>query len=135
MSTNPHLICTLPSGHVELCNMQFLRGYCILRAVPTVASLNDLSPAQRAQFLTDMARVGDALLEVTGASRINYGIFGNSDPTLHAHIVPRYLTEPDEYRLGLPWSYPQAHMDAVGIDWAGDQPLIQQIAQALLPSP
>lgn len=111
--------------------MQFLRGYCILRAVPTVASLNDLSPAQRAQFLTDMARVGDALLVVTGAYRINYGIFGNSDPTLHAHIVPRYLTEPDEYRTTLPWSYPQAHIDSMGIDWVRDQPLMQQIAHAL----
>ncbi|MCB9136245.1 MAG: hypothetical protein H6636_12520 [Anaerolineales bacterium] len=128
---HPHLIYTLPSGHVELCNMQFLRGYCILRAVPTVASLNGLSPAQRAQFLTDMARVGDALLEVTGAYRINYGLFGNSDPTLHAHIVPRYLTEPDEYRLDLPWNYPQAHIDALCLDLARDQPLMQQIAHAL----
>jgi diadenosine tetraphosphate (Ap4A) HIT family hydrolase len=108
--------------------MQFLRGYCILRAVPTVASLNELSPAQRAQFLTDMARVGDALLAVTGAARVNYGIFGNFDPTLHAHIVPRYPDEPDEYRLGLPWSYPQAHIDSIGID---HQPLMQELAQAL----
>ena len=50
-----------------------------------------------------MALVGDALLEVTGAYRINYAILGNTDPALHAHIVPRFLTEPDEYRKGPPW--------------------------------
>jgi diadenosine tetraphosphate (Ap4A) HIT family hydrolase len=32
---------------------------------------------------------------------------GNSDQVLHAHIVPRYADEPDHYRKGGPWSYPQ----------------------------
>ncbi|MGD0749887.1 MAG: hypothetical protein ABSA23_00600 [Anaerolineales bacterium] len=63
-----------------------------------------------------MALVGDALLEVTGAYRINYGILGNSDPFLHAHIVPRYLTEPENLRNGLPCSYPRKLMDAVSFD-------------------
>jgi diadenosine tetraphosphate (Ap4A) HIT family hydrolase len=51
-----------------------------------------------------MTLIGDALLEVTGVFRINYGIMGNSDPCLHTHIVPRYLTEPEKFRQGLPWS-------------------------------
>ena len=51
-----------------------------------------------------MTLIGDALLEVTGANRINYGIMGNPDPFLHTHIVPRNLTEPEKFREGLPWS-------------------------------
>ncbi len=129
--THPTAICPVPSGWVFLCNLQFLRGYCILQADPVVASLNDLPPAQQTRFLTDMALIGEALLEVTGASRINYGLFGNSDPTLHAHLVPRYLHEPDEFRVGLPWSYPQTHLDSMGIDLARDQPLMFQIARAI----
>jgi len=46
----------------------------------------------------------DALLEVTGAYRINYGIMGNSAPFLLTDIVLRYLTEPEKFREGLPCS-------------------------------
>ncbi len=78
--------------------MQYLRGYCILLPDPVVPSLNDLMQPQRTTYLFDMALVGDALMDVTGAYRINYAILGNSDQVLHAHIVPRYLSEPDKFR-------------------------------------
>jgi diadenosine tetraphosphate (Ap4A) HIT family hydrolase len=129
--TNPTVICRVPSGWVVLCDMQFLRGYCILLADPLVPSLNDLGQAQRAQYLCDMALVGDALLFVTGAFRINYAIMGNSDPFLHAHIVPRYADEPEEYLHGLPWSYPKNVMDEKQFDYARDKALIHQLREAI----
>jgi diadenosine tetraphosphate (Ap4A) HIT family hydrolase len=129
--TNPETICQLPSGWAFLCNMQYLRGYTILTADPVVASLNDLAIPRRAQYLSDMVLIGDALLEVTGAYRINYGILGNTDPFLHAHIVPRYLTEPEKYRKGLPWSYPKKLLDSSGFDIERDKELIQKIAAAI----
>jgi diadenosine tetraphosphate (Ap4A) HIT family hydrolase len=86
--SNPTVICPVPSGWVVLCDTQFLRGYCILLADPVVPSLNDLDHEKRVEFSSDMAIIGDALLEVTGAYRINYAIAGNTDPYLHAHIVP-----------------------------------------------
>ena len=129
--TNPALICPLPSGWVVLCDMQFLRGYCILLADPVVADLNALNQQQRARFLCDMALVGDALLEVTGAYRINYAIMGNSDPFLHTHIVPRYMHEPEELRKGLPWSYPKDVINARPSDPQSDQDLIRKIALAI----
>jgi diadenosine tetraphosphate (Ap4A) HIT family hydrolase len=52
-----------------------------------------------------MAALGDALLEVTGARRINYEILGNSEPALHAHLFPRYDSEPSEFRIGPVWRY------------------------------
>jgi diadenosine tetraphosphate (Ap4A) HIT family hydrolase len=129
--TNPTVICQVPSGWVVLCDMQFLRGYTILLAEPVVASINDLFCTQRAKYLSDMTLIGDALLEVTGAYRINYGILGNSDPFLHAHIVPRYMTELEKFRQGLPWSYPNELLDAVVFDYERDKGLIQQIAGAI----
>ena len=129
--TNPAVICRVPSGWAILCDMQFLRGYTILLAEPVVASINDLDRPQRAAYLCDMALIGDALLEVTGAYRINYGILGNSDPFLHAHIVPRYMTEPEKFRKGLPWSYPKKLLDAISFDLERDKELIQQIAAAI----
>ena len=110
--------------------MQYLRGYTILLADPVVASINDLDDLQRAEFLHDMALIGDALLEVTGAYRINYCIMGNSDPYLHAHIIPRFMAEPDEYRQG-GFSYPSSLVDAAPFDPARDKKLMQQIAAAI----
>jgi diadenosine tetraphosphate (Ap4A) HIT family hydrolase len=75
--------------------------------------------------------VGDALLEVTGAYRINYTIAGNTDPYLHAHIVPRYLTEPEELRKGLPWSHPKEEMDSLLFDYERDKQLMQLLRQAI----
>jgi len=128
---NPTAVCRLDSGWVFLADMQYLRGYCILMADPLVESINALDGQGRSQFLCDMARVGDALLEVTGAYRINYAILGNSEPVLHAHIVPRYVDEPEEYLHGLPWSYPQKQMDANGFDVDRDHELMQAIAGAI----
>ena len=129
--TNLTVICRVPSGWVVLCDTQFLRGYCILLPDPVVPSLNDLKRAQRAEYLCDMATVGDALMEVTGAYRINYAIAGNTDPYLHAHIVPRYLTEPEELRKGLPWSHPHEERDSLLFDYERDKPLMQQLRQAI----
>ncbi len=103
----PAMVKRLPSGWVLMANSQFLPGYCILFADPVKPSLNDLNTDERAQFLHDMAIVGDAILTATGAERINYAILGNSEPCLHAHICPRFANEDENYRHGLPWSYPQ----------------------------
>jgi diadenosine tetraphosphate (Ap4A) HIT family hydrolase len=127
----PALVCSVSSGWVVLANMQYLPGYCILLPDPVVSSLNDLTPAQQATYLCDMAMVGDALLEVTGAYRINYAIMGNSDPALHAHIVPRYLNEPDEQRRGVPWSYAQEHIDAHPFDAGRDRELAERLGAAI----
>jgi diadenosine tetraphosphate (Ap4A) HIT family hydrolase len=129
--TNPTLICRVPSGWVVLCDMQFLSGYCILLADPPVSTLNDLDRARREQFLSDMTTVGDALTEVTGAYRINYAVAGNTDPYLHAHIVPRYLTEPEALRKGLPWSYPKTDIDTIRFDFERDKPLMEQLRKAI----
>jgi len=128
---DPALICQVPSGWVTLCTMQYLRGYCILLPDPLVPSLNDLMQPARIGYLQDMAVVGDALLDVTGAHRINYAIMGNSDPVLHAHIVPRYLTEPEEFRRNTPWSYPQEIMDATSFDLNRDRDLILKLNHAI----
>lgn len=86
------------SGWAVLADVQVTRGQCLLLPDPVVENLNALSGEARAQFLEDMAALGDALLKVTGAARINYEILGNLDPALHAHVVPRYLDEPEEFR-------------------------------------
>jgi diadenosine tetraphosphate (Ap4A) HIT family hydrolase len=129
--TNPTVICRVQSGWVVMCDMQFLSGYCILLADPPVVTLNDLDRLAREQFLLDMTTIGDALMEVTGAYRINYAVAGNTDPWLHAHIVPRYMSEPEHLRKGLPWSHPKEELDSIRFDLERDKPLMEKIRRAI----
>ncbi len=121
----------MPSGWAVLCDVQFLRGYSILLADPVAPDLNALDKQKRAEFLLDMAILGDALLEVTGAYRINYDILGNLDPALHAHVIPRYLTEPEAMRRGPLWLYDKAVRDSVKFDYDRDKELMRQIGDAV----
>jgi diadenosine tetraphosphate (Ap4A) HIT family hydrolase len=52
-----------------------------------------------------MARLGTVLRDLTGAVRINYAIFGNLEPALHAHVFPRRDTEPETLRTAHPWAW------------------------------
>lgn len=102
---NTKVICKLRSGWAVMGDVQFLPGYCLLLADPVVPSLNDLKEDARRQFLGDMAMLGDALLAVTDAQRINYEILGNSEPELHAHLFPRYAWEIERARRMPAWFY------------------------------
>ncbi len=94
----------LASGWVVMGERQVLSGYCLLLPDPVVPHLNALSPAPRALFLSEMAQLGDALLAATGSVRINYAIYGNVEPALHAHLFPRRSTEPESIRSAQPWA-------------------------------
>jgi diadenosine tetraphosphate (Ap4A) HIT family hydrolase len=102
---DPRVIARLFSGWAVFGERQFVRGYALLLPDPVVPDLNALGARERIAFLSDMSRLGDALLKVTGAVRINYAIFGNQDPALHAHVIPRYLDEPPGLRAAPPWAY------------------------------
>ena len=102
---DPRVIARLFSGWAVFGEQQVLRGYCLLLPDPVVPTLNALSAQQRTIYLLDVARLGDALLKLTGAVRINYAIFGNQEPALHTHLVPRYADEPEELRSSHPWAY------------------------------
>ncbi|HEX3914991.1 MAG TPA: HIT domain-containing protein [Steroidobacteraceae bacterium] len=100
----PAAIAKVPSGWVVLGERQVLPGYCLLLPDPVVPHLNALAPDARAQFLSDMALLGDVLLAITAAARINYAIYGNVDPALHAHVFPRDSAEPESTRSAQPWA-------------------------------
>jgi len=103
--SDPTFVARLASGWAVLGERQVLPGYCLLLPDPVVPSLNALAGAERAAFLSDMAALGDAVLAVTRALRINYAILGNQDPALHAHVIPRYAHEPEAMRTQQPWAY------------------------------
>jgi len=127
--TNPRVIARTISGWVVMGEVQVVRGYCLLLPDPVVADLNALTGEARENFLRDMAGVGDALLIITGATRINYEILGNLEPALHAHLFPRYGDEPLELRTRPIWFYDWKA--APPFDPQRDRPFMEQLDREL----
>ena len=113
---NPTVVCRMPSGWAVLGDHQFLTGYSLLLADPVVGHLTDLDDSARATFLSDMAMFGEALHACTETSRVDYEILGNGDAALHAHVFPRYVHEPEEYRRGPVWAYPSEQRTSLPFD-------------------
>jgi glyoxylase I family protein len=99
----------MTSGWAVMGQKQMLRGYSLLLPDPVVPHLNALPRVARDQFLSDLGVLGEAVLAATGALRINYAMFGNVEPALHAHVHPRFTDEDESLRTANPWGY----------DWAG----------------
>jgi diadenosine tetraphosphate (Ap4A) HIT family hydrolase len=126
---NSTVLCKMESGWAVLGDVQALNGYCLLLPDPVVPSLNDLGLRAREIFLRDMSLIGDAILEVTGAARINYEILGNAEPALHVHIIPRFAAEPEQFRAGPVWFYDWSQMPK--FDPKIHQPLMDKLRAAL----
>jgi len=126
---NDKVIARMASGWAVMGDVQFLPGYCVLLPDPVVPTLNDLNESRRDEYLRDMVRLGDAMLRVTSAERINYEILGNSAPELHAHLFPRYATEPPDLRTGPVWFYDWEA--APPFDPVTHRPLLDALRKAL----
>lgn len=123
------VVARLDSGWAVMGDPQILPGYCLLLPDPVVPHLNSLTGEARRRFLDDMARLGDAVLAVTGAERINYEILGNVEPALHAHVIPRYATEPPDLRTKPVWLHDWAAAEK--FDAARHRNLLVRIQDAL----
>jgi diadenosine tetraphosphate (Ap4A) HIT family hydrolase len=117
----PRAIAKMASGWAVLGDPQITHGYCLLLPDPVVSDLNALSGAARQQFLDDMAKLGDAVLEETGAERINYEILGNVEPALHAHVIPRHASEDPALRTKPVWLH----------DWSSAPPFSDDLLPLL----
>jgi len=126
---NPKSICRVRSGWVVLGDVQFLKGYSLLLPDPVVPDLNSLNGTARAQFLADMALLGDALMHVTDALRINYEILGNNENALHAHLFPRYAHEDSDKATKPVWFYDWRN--AAPFDIARDSEIMEDIRSFL----
>lgn len=126
---DPTVVARLRSGWAVMGRKQVLKGYCLLLPDPVVPHLNALGSRERDQFLSELGLLGEAVLAATGALRINYAIFGNVEPALHAHVHPRYIDEPVAMRTNNPWGYDW--QQAPDFDAAVHGPLRDLIRQQL----
>lgn len=103
--SRPYFVYEFETSYVELSKSQFWEGYCILFSKEDYHHLTDMPSAVREKYLMEMSILGEAMMEILGAARINYNILGNSHPIVHAHLFPRYDWEDEDLRKTVVWKY------------------------------
>lgn len=132
LGKNPYVIGKLKSGWAVVGDVQPLEGYCLLLSDPVISDLNSLNEAERIDYCLDMIRIGDALLKVTNSYRINYETWGNTEPALHTHIMPRYSNELDEKR-GRPAMLNYSWKEARRFNPTHEASFIKKMQECLVP--
>lgn len=89
---------TIPFGDLPLSRVLIINdaNYPWLLLVPRrhgAVELIDLNEVERAQLMTEIARVSSVLKEVTECDKLNVAALGNAVPQLHVHIIARRKTD------------------------------------------
>ena len=74
---------------------QFFRGSTILVFQEHVTELHHVSHELQRLFVEDAARMATALDKTFPDIKLNHGLFGNTEPHLHWHMIVRRQTDPD----------------------------------------
>lgn len=111
------LIRRMRSGYAVMHETQFLPGYVLLLGYPEATHLLGLDRKHRNLFFDDMGILGEAVMQATECLRVNFSVYGNLDPFLHAHVVPRYGWEDPEHRTVPPLSYPSEIREHEAYAW------------------
>ena len=107
---NPRLVkATFPIGDLALCRVLLLNDsrYPWVLMVPRregIEEIADLTPADRAVFIEELAAVSDAMRKRFQPYRLNIADIGNKAPQLHIHVVARNTD--DEAWPAVVWSRP-----------------------------
>ena len=74
---------------------QFFKGTAILVYQDHVTELHHLPKEMQSRFLADASHLAAALEKTFHGTKLNHGMFGNTMPHLHWHIMVRRKTDPD----------------------------------------
>jgi len=130
---SPLLLAPMPSGYAILNPNQpdAITGSCMLIPKDITPSPNELTHQGRARFFLDMTILGDAIMEATRSSRINYLVLCNQAPELHGHCIPRFETEDQTKRKQCPFTAYDFAKSRASEPQGQDQSLIARLQQEL----
>ncbi|WP_405672788.1 HIT family protein [Streptomyces canus] len=100
-----HPVCDLEFATLALYSDARFPGRCILALNRHADYLEELDSSELQGFMDAVNQASRAIREVTGCMRVNVAILGNRDPHVHAHLIPRYGTDP--LPNDAPWSDPR----------------------------
>lgn len=66
------------------------KGRCVLALKGHKKELYECTDQERMDYTEDLARASAAVKKLWGCTKLNLGSFGDTNPHLHFHIVPKY---------------------------------------------
>lgn len=83
-------VAPLGASTLYLFKEQTYRGRCVVAYRAHVNELFELSDAELALFMKDVARAAKAIKAAFNPHKVNYGAYSDKLPHLHVHLVPKY---------------------------------------------
>lgn len=85
-------------GELDITNVYLYRnqnskGHCFLLHKEKAKDLSRLSILERNFFFSDVARTAKAIQTIFHPQAFNYVSYGDIEPTLHFHVIPKYEEE------------------------------------------
>lgn len=80
----------MSAGTLYLFKDQAHKGRCVLALNSHKKELFELDEAERNAYCADIAAATKAIKKLWNCTKINLGSFGDTNPHLHFHIVPKY---------------------------------------------
>ena len=80
----------MKAGVLYLFKDQAHKGRCVLALKNHKKELCECEPQELADFADDLAKASGAVKELWGCTKLNLASFGDANPHLHFHIVPKY---------------------------------------------
>ena len=80
----------MKAGTLYLFKDQAHLGRCVLTLKNHKKELCECDAQELVDFADDLAKASGAVKEIWGCTKLNLASFGDSNPHLHFHIVPKY---------------------------------------------
>lgn len=91
---NPHLIAEMEHSYFVVGDHQFHRGYALVLLKEHVREPFDLPDGVQGEHFVEVMRAAKALQATFDPWKLNFSCYGNAEPHVHWHLVPRYKDDP-----------------------------------------
>ncbi|HUG65754.1 MAG TPA: HIT family protein [Gaiellaceae bacterium] len=91
---NPYVVAEMEHSYFVVGDSQFHRGYALVLLKEHVREPFDLPVSVQCDHFREVMRAAEALHATFQPVKMNCSCYGNAEPHVHWHIVPRYADDP-----------------------------------------
>ena len=91
---NPYLIAEMDRSYFVVGDHQWHQGYALVLLKEHIREPFHLPLHAQSEHFREVMRAADALDRTFQPEKMNFSCYGNAEPHVHWHIVPRYENDP-----------------------------------------
>lgn len=95
---NPYVIAEFKHSIFVVGDHQYFPGYSLILYKQHVREMLDLPPQIQTELFEEVMRGTRALVETFHPWKMNHASYGNAQPHIHWHLIPRYADDPNRLK-------------------------------------